>query len=197
MLKTKKLILLLGDAEQQKAAIDTFGKRAKVINAKESALPYLEEALRVKLNQEFKAPITVGDYHVRHFFGKMQLGIAAVQNFVGKVLKTPDEAVDFFLNVAAKKSFGEDWLQRQVLKKFEDEIEGIFLATEFSLDQALSAKSDLKNNLIIVGLGEDSSGCDYHLESKTKGAIKSLVQTVFTKITTNESRRIANERATA
>lgn len=196
----KKLIAIVGSDEDNKATVvESFLPHVKkTLTFKKHVLDLLEESTGRKNTGEYSSDFVVGSQHVRRFFNKLQLGVHAVQNYLGKVLKTPEETVDYFLNTIGNHAYGADWLLKETIKLFENEDEGLYLITDLTLNDAKRLKTMLGNSLALTLVEEAThEKFDFLINPKSsKAAIKRVTAQTIEKLTQTETRRNANERTT-
>jgi hypothetical protein len=202
-LLVKKLIGVVGEEGKEQYA-ECFGSLTKkTLSFRGHVMSILEESLGKPMNPEldFGPPLVVASHHVRRFFNKLQLGIHAIQNYLDKKLNTRDEAVNYFINTIGAKAYGPDWMYEELIKRFKQEDQGLFLVTDLTLAEAQKLKSMLGSSFALVFVGDaGDQKVDFSVEQqKSKGAAKRVAISVMDKITQNQSanRRNANERPTS
>lgn len=104
----------------------------------------------LKSGAAFDAPILVKDHHTRHFFSKIGKGIHAVQKFSGRTIHSGKEALDYFVGVVGKMTYGPNWLIDILLEQHEDFPQGSFVVTDLTVDDASALKAILKNDIAIL-----------------------------------------------
>lgn len=194
----KKLITVIGEDDAKRVATKTFSEQVKkTITLRGLVMEDLLGALGTKLEQELTSPFVVNSHHVRAFFSKLQLGIHAVQEYVGKSLNTKEEVLDFFLNHIGNKAFGEDWLIKQALDFFKDEKAGIFLITDLTSEEIAKIKLTLNSNLLVVYAGESSDEqVDYSIKpQQTTAAMRRITKLYIEKINNPKKEGNTNERS--
>lgn len=193
----KKLIAIVGPDEESKApVIEAFASQVKkTLTYRGHVLSILEESTNRKMSSPFAADFVVESHHIRRFFNKLQLGVHSVQNFLGKVLKTPEETIDYFFNTIGKKAYGDDWLVKETVKLFGNEAEGLYLITDLTLDEAKKLKSVLGSSLALVMAAETTEEkVDFLVKPQSKSAIKRITIQAIDKLTQTENRRNTNDR---
>jgi hypothetical protein len=169
---------------------------ASIFPIEQLVLDALSKSIGRSLDHPFKTPLVVNDSHVRHFFSKLSLGIRPVQNFVGKVLGTPAEAIYFFIYYVGVQSFGEYWLLDQLVSYFEDQKDGIHIVTNVGANEILELKRLLGKQFVTIFVGEDPDKVksDYFLKpNSSAGAIKKVAKAIMEKTNQIEMRRQVNE----
>jgi hypothetical protein len=170
----------------------------KTLSLNDHVMSILAESTGKTSVGDFGPPLTVQSHHVRRFFNKMQLGIHSVQNYLGKVLNTREELVDYFINTIGTKAYGTDWLYKELIKQFNEEDQGLFLVTDLTLEEAKKLKTMLGSSFALVLVAESSEEkVDFLVKPQTtKAATKRVTLSVVDKLTQTENRRNKNDRPT-
>lgn len=198
-LLVKKLVGLVGEGEVKAQFDESFQAfTKKKLSLHQGVMAILEEAIGRKLDGEFGSALKVESHHVRRFFNKLQLGVHSVQNYLGKVLNTREEAVNYFISTIGGKAYGPDWVFDELVKRFNEEGQGVFLVTDLTLDEAKKLKTMLGSSFALVFAGDaGTEKVDFTVEQqKSKGAAKRVTISIMDKITNTETRRNTNDRPT-
>lgn len=193
----KKLIAVVGEEEAKASVVETILPHVKkTLTFRKHVMSILEEATNRKMDSPFSADFVVGSHHIRRFFNKLQLGVHAVQNYVGKVLKTPEETIDYFFNTIGTKAYGADWLLKETEKLFNYEENGLYLITDLTLDEAKKLKSMLGSSLALTVVAESSEEkVDFLIKPQSsRSALKRITAQMIDKLTQTENRRNTNDR---
>ncbi len=162
-MKIKRLIALVGGpqtyVENVAKHMREIGAVQEYLNPKVLVKQAGAEVFGFKTPEEFftsdfgHAPQILKEDDIRHFFSKLQAGIAAVAKYAGKVVYSPFEA-EFYLSKIAKDQFGKTWEVRKIMDDFLYAKEGFYLIAPISVEEHQVLKDYVKSELISVYVGD-------------------------------------------
>lgn len=172
MISIKKLIVIVGsESESLQKNLASFSVTPESIS--QSALEAAEESVK-------KFPSEIKEHHIRHFFTKINKGSHAVGHYIGKVVSTQPEAIDYFINTVGRSAFGEDFLVRHFTKDFEYYKNGVYSCVATPKEAAF-LKQEFKRDVVTLLASKDSEEgqYDYQVDVSSKAKMKKDLMTIM------------------
>jgi hypothetical protein len=168
----KKLIVIVGDeSESLQKNLAHFSVNPEKIGQTE--IEAAEESVK-------RFPSEIKDHHVRHFFTKINKGNFAVGHYVGKIVSTQPEAVDYFFNTVGRSAFGENFAVRHFIKDFEYYKNGVYscIATP---SEAVLLKKEIGHDAVTLLASKDpvEGSFDFQIDVSTKAKMKKELVTIM------------------
>lgn len=168
----KKLIICVGDESHslQKNLIH-FAVSPEAIGQPE--FDAAEETIK-------RFPTEVKEHHIRHFFVKINKGSYAVGHYIGKVLKTQPEAIEYLINTVGKTAYGENFLLRHFIKDFEYYKNGVYSCVA-SPEEAKILKRELGSDAVtfLASKTPAEEKYDFELDVTSKSKMKKDLITIM------------------
>jgi hypothetical protein len=168
----KKLIVIVGDeSESLQKGLVAFSVSPESIG--QPAYEAAEEAVK-------KFPSEIKDHHVRHFFTKINKGTHAVGHYVGKVVTTQPESIDYLINTVGRAAFGQNFLLHHFIKDFEYYKNGVYSCVA-TPEEAVTLKKEVGSDAItfLASRSPMEGKYDFQIDVSSKAKMKKDLLTIM------------------